>query len=412
MPVNSPRSRTSFQARFYLRAALTVIVSGAFFGASLGTQAEVHPRINGHEPEIQLVKTLQEIQANRLDAALAEIDSLIARNPNFRLAHLIKGDLLLARARPIDNLGSAPGAPKERIEELREEAKVRLARYQEQLPKHLVPKYLLQMQPQQKFAVVVDTSRSRLYLYQNVKGEARYVTDYYISSGKNGAEKIKEGDQKTPVGVYFVTANLPRQKLTDFYGVGAFPISYPNEWDRREGRNGHGIWLHGTPSDTYSRPPRSSNGCVVLANQDLDTLGRTFQVGLTPVIITSEMEWTSPDVLRHERQTLIQTLEGWRKDWESLSTGNYLKHYSKRFSTGEQTLSDWSRQKHDVNARKSWIKVRLANVSMFFYPGKENLAVVNFEQDYSSSNLSNRMNKRQYWIKEGDRWSIVYEGGA
>lgn len=45
------------------------------------------------------------------------------------------------------------------------------------------------------------------------------------------------------------------------------------------GRNGYGIWLHGTPSDTFSRPPRTSDGCVVLANTDLDEIARRLQVG-------------------------------------------------------------------------------------------------------------------------------------
>jgi hypothetical protein len=49
---------------------------------------------------------------------------------------------------------------------------------------------------------------------------------------------------------------------------------------------------------------------------------------------------------------------------------------------------------------------------MFLYPGREPLAVVNFTQDYASSNLSNVMKKRQYWLREGTRWKIVYEGAA
>ncbi len=40
------------------------------------------------------------------------------------------------------------------------------------------------------------------------------------------------------------------------------------------------------------------------------------------------------------------------------------------------------------------------------------MVVVDFEQDYSSSNLSNRMKKRQYWIKQNNRWQIIYEGSA
>ena len=45
------------------------------------------------------------------------------------------------------------------------------------------------------------------------------------------------------------------------------------------------------------------------------------------------------------------------------------------------------------------MKVKLERVSMFLYPGKERLAVVTFDQDYTSSNLTNRMRKRQYWIR-------------
>jgi hypothetical protein len=40
------------------------------------------------------------------------------------------------------------------------------------------------------------------------------------------------------------------------------------------------------------------------------------------------------------------------------------------------------------------------------------MVVVNFEQDYGSNNLSNRMKKRQYWIKQNNRWQIIYEGAA
>ena len=135
---------------------------------------------------------------------------------------------------------------------------MRLARYQRERPTDRVPKFLVQLNPEQKHALIVDTRESTLYVYENRNGEPHYVADYYVTIGKNGVDKFKEGDKKTPLGVYHVTDNLPRSKLADLYGSGAYPISYPNEWDKRQGRNGHGIWLHGTPSDTYSRPPRAS----------------------------------------------------------------------------------------------------------------------------------------------------------
>lgn len=361
--------------------------------------------------ETLLVDSMLSISGNKLDVALKDVDALLKINPNFKLAQLVKGDLLLARARPLSALGDAPNAPSGRIEDLREEARARLQRVQEESPAGRIPKFLWQLNDEQHYAIVVDTDKSTLYLYENVNGEPRYVADYYVTSGKAGSEKLSEGDQKTPIGVYFVNASLPRSKLTDFYGDAAYPLSYPNEWDRREGRDGHGIWLHGVPSDTYSRPPRASNGCVVLTNADLDEVGKYLQIGVTPVIITNKMGWRD-EQSDADRNALLHEIEQWRTDWSSLDTTAYLRHYAPDFLTGKTDFSEWSQQKKMVNAGKSWIKVNLSGLSVFSYPNQPGLAVVTFEQDYQSSNLSNRMKKRQYWIRHGDRWQIVYEGAA
>ena len=364
-------------------------------------------------PEPLLAKVFDAIEANRLDLAMQQTDLLIKAYPNFRLAHLVKGDLLLARSRHLTAFGEGGGpAAGEKVADLRDEAIVRLKGYRSKPPADYVPRYLLQMHPEQMYAVVVDTQRSRLYLYQNDNGTPRFVADYYVSQGKLGAEKAREGDKKTPIGVYHVTASLPRQKLTDFYGSGAFPINYPNEWDKRQGRNGHGIWLHGTPSDTFSRPPKASDGCVVLANQDLDSLAKSLQVGLTPVIISNSVEWLSLDDWQSERGALLKNVEEWRQDWESRNIDHYARHYSQKFKADGHGYKDWVEQKRKVNVAKSWIKVGTANISMFRNPGREEYVVVTFEQDYRSSNLSGQMKKRQYWIKEGGRWKIVYEGAA
>jgi murein L,D-transpeptidase YafK len=366
----------------------------------------------GNDPDAALGAVFQDIERSRLGSALEKVDALITAYPNFRLAHLIRGDLLLARARPLATFGNQPDAPADKLADLREEAVARLKAYRNRPPSNYVPRYLLQMEPEQKYAIVVDTQRARLYIYQNDNGRPRFVADYYISHGKLGAEKLREGDKRTPVGVYHVTANLPRQKLSDFYGNGAFPISYPNEWDRQQGRDGHGIWLHGTPSDTYSRPPRASDGCVVLTNRDLDALASYLQIGLTPVIISNTVEWLSVDDWAAERSALNKQIESWRKDWESRDVDRYLAHYSKSFRNNEGGYVRWAEQKKAVNASKSWIKVQLDKVSVFRSPGKQDLVVVTFEQDYRSNNLSNVLKKRQYWLKEGGRWKIVYEGFA
>ena len=365
-------------------------------------------------PEPELVKIFSEIEQQRLDSAFALTEQLLLKFPNFKLAHLIKGDLLLARTRSISTVGAAPNGPADQLADLRAEAVARLRGYKDKPNANVLPRYLLQMQRDQKYAIVVDTKKSRLYVYQNDGGNSRprFIADYYFTQGKEGSNKSKEGDKRTPIGVYHVTSSLPANKLPDLYGSGAYPISYPNEWDRQLGKDGSGIWLHGVPSDTYSRPPRASNGCVVLTNADLDDIAKNVQVGLTPVIISPEVEWLSLDDWQAERTALNKNIEQWKADWESRDIDRYLKHYSSRYESGAQKFVEFAQQKRQVNQSKTWIKVKLDNVSMFRSPGKEEMVVVTFEQDYQSNNLNNQMKKRQYWIHEKGGWRKLYEGGA
>ena len=387
------------------------LIAGALSLASVLLLSPLPAKAEPSADEL-LGKVFAEIEGNRLDLALKQVEALLQAKPNFRLAYLIKGDLLLARGRELKSFGNAPQGTNGRLDDLRAEALVRLHAYRDRPSQDQVPRYLMQLRADQRYAIVVDNKRSRLYLYQNENGRPRFVADYYISTGKRSGEKTREGDEKTPVGVYHVTASLPRNKLSDFYGSGAFPISYPNEWDKRHGRNGHGIWLHGTPSDTYSRAPRASNGCVVLANADLDALSNKLQIGLTPVIISEQIEWLSLDDWNTERNALNAEIERWRSDWEGLDTERYLTHYSNKFSTGRENISDWVKHKRQVNSGKTWIKLKLSNFSVFRNPGKEELVVVTFDQDYRSNNLSNTMKKRQYWTKDGGKWRIIYEGAG
>jgi murein L,D-transpeptidase YafK len=416
------------------RFALVMLVAVAAGGVLLVTGGRPKPAVSAISampvptlsvekkrdgPEALLAGTMREINANQLDGALSKVDKIINAYPNFRLAHLIKGDILLARARPLTTLGNVIGAPSDEIEDLRDEARARIARHQEERPTARIPRYLVQLNDEQRHAFVVDTSKSTLYVFENDGGELRYMNDYYVSIGKNGIDKFREGDNKTPLGVYHVTGQISREqlasrygKLSEIYGAGAFPLDYPNAWDRREGRNGHGIWLHGVPDDTYSRPPRASNGCVALTNEDLKALTGSVQIGVTPVIIANGVDWVAPETNTAMRRDLTRQLDRWRQDWESLDTEKYLRHYAAEFSSGRDGLTKWSAHKRRVNARKAWVKLKLEKISIVLYPGRDDLAVVTFKQDYSSSNYSMRMRKRQYWIRHGGAWRILHESAA
>jgi murein L,D-transpeptidase YafK len=416
----SSRRRQAGSRQTLAQAAIAICAAAAAASYALAIGVTPAP-ISRHvaTPEAMLVRALLDIRDSKFSSAVDNIDSLLASNPNFRLAQLVKGDLLMARTRPLDSIGNAAGASAEQVAGLRDEARIRMVRSQIEPSSDLVPRYLLQMPAKEKLALVLDSTKSTLFVFENTGKTPHYVADYYVTIGKNGTDKYKEGDKKTPLGVYYVTGHIPREKLTatygkqsELYGTGAMPLSYPNEWDRREGRNGSGIWLHGVPFDTYSRPPRASDGCVALTNEDFEVIAKYTKAGVTPVIIAQGIEWTAANAAKTLRGQLAQSIEGWRRDWESLDTDKYLTHYAPGFSSGKMDLAQWSEQKRGVNAGKTWIKLKVDKLSVFLYPGRDDLAVVSFDQDYASSNLSNVMRKRQYWIREGNSWRILYEGSA
>jgi murein L,D-transpeptidase YafK len=363
----------------------------------------------GLDADRLLANSLLAISQSRMPEALTAVDQLTRQHPNFRLAQLVKGDLLLARAHPLQTLGNPSGARSADLEHLRDEARQRVRAVTDVLPSDKVPAYLLDLNDGYRHALVVDASRSRLYVYENRAGLPFRVADFYVTIGKDGAGKQKEGDNRTPIGIYTISGFKPASELSDFYGGGAFTLSYPNEWDARQGRNGHGIWIHGSPSNTYSRTPRASEGCVVLSNDDLTRIGRYVQTGVTPVIIAEQVEWVSYEALDARRDDLAAAIDQWRLDWESRDAARLLRHYSASFRSGSQDLRAFGANKQKVNAGKSWIKVALNSLSLMLYPERSDFALVSFVQDYRSSNLSDRTAKRQFWSRENGRWKIIHE---
>ena len=97
-----------------------------------------------------------------------------------------------------------------------------------------VPASLLQLSLQFSSVLWVELESGVLHLLRRQENDRtwRSVLSRPVSIGKAGSGKKLEGDNKTPIGIYSVYDFIGDEKLIDFYGVGAFPLSYPNEWDR------------------------------------------------------------------------------------------------------------------------------------------------------------------------------------
>ena len=358
--------------------------------------------------EERLVRSLLGVENGHLEEALLQASGLVQDQPDFKLGQLVYADVLAALSgRPPRFAHAAPNGV---AGGMRSEARARLQGYLQAPPAGTVPDELLQLPAEVERVILVDLEAFRLYVLAHEDGDLRIISDYYASIGKGGIDKQREGDEKTPIGVYTVTGYLPDERLLDLYGIGAFPLSYPNRWDILRGRTGSGIWIHGTEWSTYSRPPLSSRGCVSIANEHFEDLRRRVEVGKTPVIVAREVRWVTPQEVDDRRRDLLAAVEQWRQDWESLDTNRYLSHYAEDFRTDDLEREEFAAHKHRVNSEKRFIRVELGAMGAYEYPGEDDLFMVEFRQVYDSSNFSSLDSKQQFWRRQTDGWRIVHEG--
>ena len=180
-----------------------------------------------------------------------------------------------------------------------------------------VPAWLVRLPESTPTVFVAETSKSAFHRFDRTANGVTAVRREYMSIGQAGAGKQRSGDQRTPLGIYFVTEQLDTSRLHEKYGVTAFPLDYPNAWDRRLGRTGDGIWVHGVDANSEVRPPLDTDGCIALPNDRLLALTDLFAPNVTPVLIGQELVWSEADDLAALRAVLEGAVAGWASSLES-----------------------------------------------------------------------------------------------
>ena len=128
--------------------------------------------------------------------------------------------------------------------------------------------------------VRVDKSSRKMYLIEG----SRVIRMYEISLGKNHlGPKEREGDQKTPEGVY--TLDYKNNKSIYHKSI---HISYPNEKDRKnaaeKGWNpGGDITIHGQMGDAVSEGDWTE-GCIAVSNEDIEEIWSMVNIPTTIII--------------------------------------------------------------------------------------------------------------------------------
>ncbi len=115
--------------------------------------------------------------------------------------------------------------------------------------------------------------------------------------------------------------------------------------------------------------------------------------------------------------SLLASIEAWRRDWESRNADAYLSHYHPAFRSAKGDFRSWSAYKQRVNARKTYIHVKISDLRL--RRGPEQVAegeavLVTFRQQYQSSNYAANSRKQLYLVRKhaDDGWLILFEGDA
>lgn len=381
----------------------------------VSTWSHSAPLLRDGQAEQRLMQILALTSAGLTQQALPLAEELVHDYPNFQLAQLALGDLLLAQTGQLATLGNtAPPTDEARdtLNALRVESLRRLAAQKQGLapPPGTIPAQLVQLPKNYRHAIAVDAALSRLYLLENGPDGLRIVADYYASVGKLGMDKSLEGDQRTPLGVYFITSNLDPKSLDKFYGAGALPLNYPNPLDVRRGKTGHGIWLHGTPPEQFSRAPQATDGCVALANPDLERLLHTVQTRTTAVVIAPSLTWVQPQDLTPLRESFTATLTAWQEARKSADLSALLAFYTEDFQGLKKiTLPEWRKQLQTDMAKQKSRPLELKELSLLHWQDDEDTMVVTFGAVIQGERTGNT--HRQYWrFAKGQGWKIFFEG--
>jgi murein L,D-transpeptidase YafK len=275
-------------------------------------------------------------------------------------------------------------------------------------PSRMIPLPFVHIMDKDYF-LLCDKEGKTLHLYRSEESSFSLIKSYPCIVGSNNVDKKEAGDLATPEGIYFLASFMAKKDLPEKYGVGAFSLNYPNFLDRKEGKKGSGIWLHGY-SNRLERP-LSSEGCVVVKDEFLKELIGFIKIGDTPLVIVDRIQYKPAEDQLRLLRLFSQFLKDWETAWESRDTEKYLSFYSRDFvSSDGKNYQKFKEYKSRVNQSKRFIHLQMEQKSILLSQKDErHIAVVRMNQDYRSDNFKSFSRKVLYLKEKQGKWEIIGE---
>ncbi len=237
--------------------------------------------------------------------------------------------------------------------------------------------------------LVCDKSKSSLTLYRkDLNNTYKLDKKYSAFTGKIEGDKYKEGDLRTPIGIYNLTEKI--SNVDSFYGPMAFVTSYPNIYDKYKGKNGSGIWIHGLPIE--QERDEFTKGCIAIDNQSIECLNKNIDITKTLLVISAAQ--INQNISKKTLSIILSELFSWRYAWIYNDLEKYLNFYSSEFIRYDgMKFEKFQSYKKRIFAKQEEKTIILNNINVIPYPNAENTFQISFNELYKSTSFSFTGNK-------------------
>jgi len=233
---------------------------------------------------------------------------------------------------------------------------------------------------------------------------------YRAISGTNPGDKIKEGDMKTPEGIYFIESRVSQRRLQSLHGPAAFEMNYPNPVDKILKRTGYGIWIHGVENDNRMEKRFDTKGCIAISNKDILDLADRLTMKNIPVVVVDEESPAIPVGIEVDGGPFHERVKAWAAAWSSKNVEDYIKFYHPEFHSrirgASMNFDQWYQYKKRLTKNYKWMNVQLSDIKILRH-GKYAVAI--FEQNYESNLFKSKSLKRLYMVGSGVDAQILAE---
>lgn len=230
-----------------------------------------------------------------------------------------------------------------------------------------------------------DKNQSRLQIYMKDANSTQFQLkkEYHAFTGKEKGDKVKEGDLKTPIGIYNLVKKI--DKVDPFYGPLAFVTSYPNTYDRYRNKTGQGIWIHGLPLN--QERDEFTKGCIAINNDDIECLNKHIDISKTVLLI--DEAGVKTNIEKGTLSTILSQLYKWRYAWIYNDLETYLNFYDETFKRFDgMEFERFKQYKTRIFAKNEDKTIIFTNINVLPYPETDNLYKITFKENYQSASFS------------------------